>query len=52
MKYVPPVIIEEMEQIKQEHGLEKEVEAFNKLVKYAQLGREIERIKKPPRGLF
>lgn len=49
MKYVPTVIIEELENIKADHGLEVEVEAFKKMAQYARVGREVERIKTPPR---
>lgn len=54
MKYVPPDIIQELEMIKLDHGLEIEVEAFRKMAQYSQLGREVERIKKPQRqrGFF
>lgn len=46
MKYVPPVIIEELDAIKIDHDLNVEVEAFKKMVKYSRVGREVERIKK------
>jgi hypothetical protein len=55
MKYVPPVIIEELEAIKQDHGLDVEVEAFKKMAQYSRVGREVERIKapqRPKRGFF
>lgn len=52
MKYVPPVIIEELEAIKADHGLDIEVEAFKKMVGYSRVGREVERLKRPRRGFF
>lgn len=52
MKYVPPVILEELANIKADHGLDIEVEAFKKMAQYARVGREVERIKRPPRGYF
>lgn len=54
MKYVPPVILEELENIKADHGLDVEVEAFKKMAQYARVGREVERVKMPARrrGLF
>lgn len=54
MKYVPPVIIEELEVIKQEHGLDVEVEAFKKMVGYSRIGREVENLKRGDRrrGVF
>jgi hypothetical protein len=50
MKYVPTAIIDELEHIKADHGLSVEVEAFKKMAQYAQVGREVERVKKPRRG--
>lgn len=44
MRYVPPVVIDEVEDIKREEGIEVGSDAFRKLVKYAQVGREVKRI--------
>lgn len=41
MIYVPPVIIEELENIMKEDGLTIKTEGFRKMVKYAKLGRRI-----------
>lgn len=40
--YVPPVVIEELENIMDEHDLTIKSEGFRKMVKYAQLGRKVE----------
>jgi hypothetical protein len=53
MKYVPIIVIEELENIKQDHGLDIEVEAFKKMAQYARVGREVERVRSPrARRLF
>lgn len=44
MIYVPPVIIDEVENIMQEEDLDTRPEAFRKLVKYARVGREAKRL--------
>lgn len=46
MVYVPPVIIEELESIKEDHSLIKNTEAYRKMVKYSRLGREFEKIRR------
>ena len=51
MKYVPPIIIDELEAIKASHQLQVEVEAFRKMAQYSQLGREVERLKRGKRFL-
>jgi len=54
MKYTPPEVLAELENIKADHGLVVEAEAFRKMAAYAQLGREVERIRHPKgrRGFF
>lgn len=42
--WLPPVIIDEMNDIKREDDLMKNVEAFNKMVKYCRIGREMKRL--------
>lgn len=42
--WLPPVIIDEMDDIKREDDLIKNVEAFNKMVKYCRIGREMKRL--------
>lgn len=46
MKYVPSIIIEEVQDIKREDDIEKDVEAMLKLCKYARVGREVNRLRK------
>ena len=41
---VPRIVIEEIENIKAEEEVQSNQEAFNKLVKYSQVGREARRI--------
>jgi hypothetical protein len=42
--YVPPSLVSEMESIKIDLGLDKNVEALHKMTKYSQIGREAEYI--------
>lgn len=44
MKYVPKVIIEELEDMKVEKGLMGDSDAFREIAKYSQVGREAERM--------
>ena len=46
MIYVPPVIIDEVQDIQREDDIESRPEAFRHLVKYARVGREIKRVAK------
>lgn len=41
MIYVPPVIIEEVYKIMQQEELHQRTEAFRKMAKYSQLGRDV-----------
>lgn len=43
-KYVPVNVLKEVDTIKRQHGLKKDVNAFNKMVQYSKVGRESERI--------
>ena len=52
MRYVPPSVMDEIENIKKEHDLVIGTEAFRKMAKYSQLGREMEKIKKSPSRLL
>ncbi|RLA46956.1 MAG: hypothetical protein DRR04_05345 [Gammaproteobacteria bacterium] len=45
MKYIPAVIIDELEDLKMEKGMESDSDAFREIANYSQVGREIERIK-------
>lgn len=44
MKYCPPSVIDEIEDIKREDELFGDSEAFRKMVKYARVGREAQRM--------
>ena len=44
--YVPPVLIDEIEDIKREESLVGNSEAMRKVVEHARVGREVERIVK------
>jgi len=44
MKYVPVVVIEEVGDIMREDDIIQSSEAFRKLVKYARVGREVNRM--------
>lgn len=43
-KWVPRIVIEELEDIKDEYRLESDQEAFKELTKHARVGREVKRI--------
>lgn len=44
MVYIPPVIIDELEDIRREDQIDSRVEAFRKLAKYSRVGREAKRL--------
>lgn len=44
--YVPPVVIDELEDIQREDGIEENVLAFKEFTNYARVGREVKRIMK------
>ena len=43
-KYVPPVIIDELDDIKREDNLQSDIEAWQKMTKYTRVGREAKRM--------
>lgn len=45
MVYVPSIVIEEVEDIKREDDIFQGVEAMRRLVKYARVGREVNRMR-------
>lgn len=45
-KYLPTIIIEELEDLKVEHGIVGDAKAMEKMVDYTRVGREVERITK------
>jgi|2_EtaG_2_1085320.scaffolds.fasta_scaffold11055_3 hypothetical protein len=45
MKYLPSIVIIEMEDVKREDSIDSDAEAFKKMTKYARVGREVQRIK-------
>jgi len=44
--YIPPVVIDEIQDLKREDDIEANVEAFKKMVKYTRVGREVQRLAK------
>lgn len=44
VKYVPSVVLVELEDLKEEHNISEDSVALRELVKYARSGREMERI--------
>ena len=46
MKYVPAVIITEIDDLKFEHNIKTDSVAMHKMAEYTRVGREIERIMK------
>lgn len=60
MAYVPPIVIEELEQIMEEDDLTTGANGFRKMAEYSKVGREIKKIatlrwperKKKKRNLF
>jgi hypothetical protein len=45
MKYVPVMVIDEVEDIMREESIVSNSEGFRRMVKHSQIGRELERIK-------
>ena len=45
-KYIPSIVVEELEDIKMEDDILSDAEAFRKMAKHARIGREVERIAK------
>jgi len=43
-RWCPAPVIDELEDIKREDGIPKDNDAFNKMVKYARVGRETKRL--------
>lgn len=43
-KYLPPIILEELDTVKEMNKLNKDVEGFEALAQYARVGREVERL--------
>lgn len=46
LKYLPKLVLLELEDIKSEHAIVKDCLAMEKLVEYARVGRQVERIMK------
>lgn len=46
VRYVPPEVVNEIEDIKCEDKCNKDVRAFVKMVEYCRVGREVDRIAK------
>lgn len=44
MIYVPKIVLDEIDDLRVEEGFMPNSEAFNKLVKHAEIGREVNRI--------
>jgi len=45
LKYVPKIVLIELDDIKREDDIFADAEAFRKIVKYARVGRELNRLK-------
>lgn len=45
-KYLPKIVIEEIEDLKVEHGIDADNIAMQKMIEYTRVGREVERITK------
>lgn len=45
MKYVPPNILDEINNIKTEENVSKDSEAFRRLVDYSRVGREVKKMR-------
>ena len=43
-EYVPGIVIDELDDMKTEYGLNQDARAFEKMVDYTRVGREVERI--------
>lgn len=44
IKYVPRSVLNEIDKIKRENNMKRDVIAFNKLLEHARVGKEVERI--------
>ena len=44
--YIPPVVIDEIKDLKREDEIHANSEAFRKMVKYTRVGREVKRLAK------
>ena len=45
-KYLPKIVISELEDMRKEYNLENDGEALRKMVEFTRVGREVERIVK------
>ena len=45
-KYLPMIVIDELEDLKVEHGIVGDAAAMGKMVEYTRVGREVERLTK------
>jgi hypothetical protein len=46
IRYIPSVVVDEVEDIRRENNVYDQAEAMKQLIKYARVGREMERIMK------
>jgi len=46
VSYIPSVVVDEVEDIRRENNVYDQAEAMKQLIKYARVGREMERIMK------
>ena len=52
MMYVPNVVIEQLEDLKQEENILSRPEAFRSMAKYSEVGREVKRVMKNPFDMY
>ena len=45
-RWIPHVVIEELEDLKMEHNIDSDAKAFRKMSDYVRVGREVERLTK------
>lgn len=44
VKYVPNNVLEELDRVKKENSLDRDCDAFDKIVEHSRVGREVEKI--------
>jgi len=52
MMYVPSIVIEQLEDLKQEEKILSRPEAFRSMAKYSEVGREIKRVMRNPFDMY
>ena len=46
VKYVPPNVLQELENVKAERNFDSDADAFKDMVRYCEIGRELEKMRR------